>query len=346
MYSNGAVPVILDTDMGNDIDDALALAMLHALESRGECRLLGVTVCKDNPYAAAYVDAVNTFYGRGNIPVGVVSGGPTPEPGTFVEPIVNARGAGGDAAFPRTAASPDDYAPAVPLLRRLLARAEDASVTIVMIGFSTNMARLLESGPDSASPLDGRHLVARKVGRVVMMAAEFSPAVLADPSLKREYNVVNDVPSAQRFVAACPAPVVFSGLEVGRAVLYPAASIERDFAWAARHPVAEAYRLYQPMPYDRPTWDLTAVLYACRPGSAYFGLSGPGTATVLPTGSVRFDADPDGMHRYLTLDDAQRARVYEAQIALASQPTRLAPQHPSSSPSRRRRPALEDAPAR
>ena len=31
--------VIFDTDMGNDVDDALALAMLHALESRGECRL-------------------------------------------------------------------------------------------------------------------------------------------------------------------------------------------------------------------------------------------------------------------------------------------------------------------
>ena len=32
-----ARPVIFDTDMGNDIDDALALAMLHALSDRGEC---------------------------------------------------------------------------------------------------------------------------------------------------------------------------------------------------------------------------------------------------------------------------------------------------------------------
>jgi hypothetical protein len=35
------VPVIFDTDMGNDIDDALALALLHALESRGECHHRG-----------------------------------------------------------------------------------------------------------------------------------------------------------------------------------------------------------------------------------------------------------------------------------------------------------------
>src|SRR5262249_44942665 len=58
------VPLIFDTDMGNDIDDALALGVIHALESRGECRLLAVTLSKDNALAAPFVDLVNTFYGR------------------------------------------------------------------------------------------------------------------------------------------------------------------------------------------------------------------------------------------------------------------------------------------
>src|ERR1017187_4912007 len=81
-----AVPVIFDTDMGNDVDDALALAMLHALESRGECRLLGVTVTKDNPWAAVYVDLVDTFYGRGRIPVGMVKGsGVTPDNSKMIQ---------------------------------------------------------------------------------------------------------------------------------------------------------------------------------------------------------------------------------------------------------------------
>src|SRR6266853_6447718 len=78
-------PVIFDTDMGNDVDDALALAMLHALESRGECRLIGVTITKDNPWAAPYVDLVNTFYGRAHIPVGMVTGGVTPEARPMVQ---------------------------------------------------------------------------------------------------------------------------------------------------------------------------------------------------------------------------------------------------------------------
>ena len=56
--------IIFDTDMGNDVDDALALAMLHAFQSRHEINLLAVTITKDNKWAAPYVDVVNTFYGR------------------------------------------------------------------------------------------------------------------------------------------------------------------------------------------------------------------------------------------------------------------------------------------
>ena len=62
--SAAPIPVIFDTDIGNDVDDALALAMLHALESRGEVRLLAVTITKDNKWAAPFVNLVNTFYGR------------------------------------------------------------------------------------------------------------------------------------------------------------------------------------------------------------------------------------------------------------------------------------------
>ena len=71
--------VIFDTDMGNDVDDALALAMLHAFASRGEVQLLAVTVSKDNPWAAEYVRLVDEYYGRGTIPVGIVHDGKTPE---------------------------------------------------------------------------------------------------------------------------------------------------------------------------------------------------------------------------------------------------------------------------
>ena len=77
------VPIIFDTDIGNDVDDALALGMIHALQSRRECNLLAVTITKDHQQAAAFTDAVNTFYGRGEIPIGVCRSGVTPEAGRF-----------------------------------------------------------------------------------------------------------------------------------------------------------------------------------------------------------------------------------------------------------------------
>src|SRR5262249_21894730 len=79
-----AEPLIFDTDVGNDVDDVLALGMIHALQSRGACELLAVTVTKDNDLAGPFVDAVNTFYGRPKIPVGVVRKGKTPDEGKFL----------------------------------------------------------------------------------------------------------------------------------------------------------------------------------------------------------------------------------------------------------------------
>ncbi len=45
---------------------------------------------------------------------------------------------------------------------------------------------------------------------------------------------------AHSSVAEWPSPIVFSGFEVGLAVTYPAASIEKDFGYAKNHPLAEA----------------------------------------------------------------------------------------------------------
>ena len=61
-----------------------------------------------------------------------------------------------------------------------------------------------------------------------------------------------------------------SGFEIGIALPFPAERIEQDFAYVQDHPVAEAYRSYMKMPYDRPTWDLTAVLYAGTSGRKVF----------------------------------------------------------------------------
>ena len=73
------VKLILDTDMSGDCDDAGALALLHALADRGECEILAVVTNRRDltDASAAAVDAINTYYGRGDIPIGTDKNGPT-----------------------------------------------------------------------------------------------------------------------------------------------------------------------------------------------------------------------------------------------------------------------------
>lgn len=299
-------PVIFDTDIGNDVDDALALAMIHALESRGEARLLAVTITKDNRYAAPYIDLVNTFYGRPDIPIGVVRGGKTPGDSPMIRVPSERRNPDGSFVYPHRLTDGTAAPDATTVLRRALEGAADGSVVIVQVGFSTNLSRLIASADDRA-------LVARKVRLLSAMAGQF-------PSGTPEFNVKTDIPSAQKLVESWPTPIVFSGFEIGRELLFPAAAIERDFSWTPNHPVADAYRNYMKMPYDRPTWDLTAVLYALRPEGKYFSLSPPGRVTVDDAGRTHFAEQPGGKHRYLILTDAQKSRALEALVLLASQP--------------------------
>lgn len=308
------VPLIFDTDMGNDIDDALALGVIHALQSRGECRLLAVTLSKDNEFAAPYVDLVNTFYGRAKIPIGVVRGGKTPEDSPYIRVPALAMDDGRQ-RYPHELLSGKEAPEAVAVLRKTLAKADDASVVIAVVGFSTNLARLLDSPADAISPLPGKELIAKKCRQLVMMAGNF-----ADQNRVKEYNVFIDLPAARKVFAEWPTPVVTSGFEIGLAIKYPAASIEQDYRYVKHHPLQEAYGLYQKMPYDRETWDLTAVLYAVRPERGYFGLSALGTVTVDDKEVTQFAPSAEGRHRYLTVTPEQIARVREALVQLASQP--------------------------
>jgi inosine-uridine nucleoside N-ribohydrolase len=290
-----ARPVIFDTDMGNDIDDALALAMLHALSDRGECELIGVTLTNANPAAVPYVRMVNRFYGRGNLPVGAA-----------IRSLKDGAQDGYMAAALRAMHAQDSSSaePAPAVLRRLLASARE-KVVIVQTGFSTNLAALLDS-PDGAA------LAKEKVALLVAMAGNFDDGA-------PEYNVRIDAASAKAVFERWPTPIVFSGFEIGRELLYPAASIERDFAYAQPHPIAESYRAYHAMPYDRPTWDLTAALQAVRPEHSYFEVSGPGTVRVDANGATHFTAGA-GDCRYLRLDPSKRAQILEVLTLLASQP--------------------------
>jgi Inosine-uridine preferring nucleoside hydrolase len=310
------VPLIFDTDICGDCDDVLALGMIHALESRGACRLLAVTISVDHELAAPFVDAVNTFYGRPHVPIGVVGKGGVVEKSRY---LALADEKDGDYfRYPHDLLSARSAPSATAVIRKALASQPDHTVVIAQVGFSTNLARLLESPPDEYSSLNGRELIAKKVKLLSLMAGAFQTIVSNRHYL--EYNLVKDIPSARKLAEGWPTPLVYSGFEIGIALPYPAVSIERDYGYVPHHPLAEAYIRYIPPPHNRPTWDLTSVLYAVLGDRGYFDISPPGKVTVEADGFTQFAESPQGSHRYLVLKPEQKPRVLEALVQLSSQP--------------------------
>ena len=310
------VRLIFDTDICGDCDDVLALGMIHALESRGACKLLAVTMSVDHELAAPFVDAVNTFYGRGDIPIGVVGKGGVVEKSRYLA-LVDEKD-GDRYRYPHNLLSGRTALSATAVLRKTLAAQPDQSVVIAQVGFSTNLARLLDSPPDEHSPLTGQALVEKKVKLLSVMAGAFQ--TIDGKSRYLEYNVVKDVPSARVLAERWPTALVYSGFEIGIALPYPAVSIERDYGYVPHHPLAEAYIRYIPPPHNRPTWDLTSVLYAVLGDRGYFDLSPTGKVTVEADGFTRFVESREGSHRYLALRPDQKPRVLEALVQLSSQP--------------------------
>ena len=281
---DGPVPVIFDTDFGPDVDDVGALAILHAMADRGEAEILGVMVStSDNLYSPRAVDVVNTYYGRPDIPIGLAG----PEALTFPS--------GYTAEIASSFESEEVPNPtAIDLYRRILSAQPDNSVTIVSVGFKSNLDDLLLSGADDHSPLNGADLVAEKVKLWVAMAGQF-PYSVKKHYADGEWNLSKDTPASIIATALWPTPIVFSGFEVGSAIM---TGRVLQSAVPEDNPVREAYRLYTGGD-DRQSWDLTAVWYAVRGSDGFFDTCS-GRIEIGADGSNGWDPDASG-HAYLKM---------------------------------------------
>jgi len=309
--------IILDVDMAEDVDDVGALATLHALADRGECEILGVLVCSKNEWVAPCADAINTWYGRPGLPIGYQRAhtfgyrntvNPDREtPSKYAEPVAR--------AFPHDLQKGGDAPDAALLARKLLAAQPDGSVTIVSVGFLSNLAALLDSRPDGASPLDGEALVKLKVKQWVCMGGIFPSGRFPDG--QGEYNFMYDTAASVRAVNDWPTPVVFSGFAIGAAIKVGSRLRETPEA----NPVRACYRHYNGLT-DREAWDLTAVLYAVRGARDYWKLSEPGVCVMharVPHGFNEWFPSATGRHRYLAeaMPPAEVGKVIEALLIAA-----------------------------
>ncbi len=300
MFAGEPVRVIFDTDMLTDFDDVGALACLHALADAGECEILATVSCTRGNASVAAVEIINSYYGRGDLPVGcakeigvIGDSGCTngvKKTAKQVAEIMRCGRAGGDgghykyrklaADYPQWVKHPDsDDAPdANVVYRKALAASPDGSVVIVSIGFLTNLRRLLETKGDEFSPLDGKALVAKKVKRWVAMACAYPRG--------REYNSMMDPESSRIALSQWPTPVVISDFQFGCDIFSGRAVAEMP---GPRNPVKDVFAGNIPSREKikadpagmlrssfgmggRSAWDETAVLAAVRGEQSYFNV--------------------------------------------------------------------------
>ena len=312
--------IIFDTAFGHRADDPLALALLYHLDGKNEARLISLSLSNADLKAAAALAAISRFYrmtDRDPLPVGMFAAAKLKDETAMGAALIAKRNTEGKPLYPHSIERWQDTADPLPLMRNALASQPDQNVIVIVTGPATNAARLL--GHPGA-----KELLAKRARLLVIAAGNFADG-------QPDVALQADLAAAQKLFAEWPTPIVAAGNEVGASILFPAASIEKDFAWSNAHPIADAYRAHLPMPYNAPTSALAAVLYAIRPQENYFQLSAPGTIHVLEDGRTKFVSTAEGKHRYLILDQARKDQLLAAYIEMASaQP--ILPQRPTRPP--------------
>ena len=289
----GVPLVIYDTDLGSSTDDLFALEMLYRYEDEGRCKLLGVVVDREGERNAAFADVMNTYFGHGDVPVGLVRDG-IKNPKVWIDyaHVADTKDGEGQPMFSRSIADysslPDGYV----LYRRLLAAQPDRSVSIVSVGFVTCLAQLLTSGADAYSSLSGVELVRRKVKCIYLQGGVFGEAVEPD------FNFAQGITFAKTFFQLWPQEVdmVFSPMEAGQDVEYTPEQVIADVSWTDAHPIKQVYMQCDCNTGQR-MWDVMPVVQAVE-GDAMFSLSGRGTVVLDDLAETIFTPSATGNIRY------------------------------------------------
>ena len=285
--------VIYDTDIGSSADDLFAMEMLYHYEDEGRCRLLGVMVDREGERNAAFADVMNTYFGHGDVPIGLVRDG-IKEPKVWIDyaHVADTKDGEGQPMFRRTVADYSSLPDGWQLYRRLLAAQPDRSVSIVSVGFVTCLAQLLTSGADEYSSLTGVELVRRKVKCIYLQGGMFGEAEEPD------FNFAQGITFAKTFFQNWPQEVdmMFSPMETGQDVEYTPEQVIADVSWTDVHPIKQVYMQCNYNTGQR-MWDVMPVVQAVE-GDALFALSQHGTVRITDQAETIFTPSATGNCRY------------------------------------------------
>jgi len=297
------VNIIFDTDIAPDYDDVGAMALLHAFADNGEANILATISSNAFKTTVPTLSVLNTYFNRPSVPVGITKKDlPNKECSQhWAEAIIE--------KYPHSLQSNGEAIDAVTLYRKILASQPDKSVTIITVGFFTNLAALLDSKADKYSSLNGKELVIKKVKQLVSMAAS-----LRNGTSGYEFNVTTDAASSKKVFDEWPSPIIISGFEIGEKILTGIPITKNE--GIQNSPVKDAFTIALAKDNNttgRNSWDETAVLVAVRGIKPYFGY-GKLNFTILPDG--KDSIIPGNRITYLTFKQTplQIAKVIDSMM--------------------------------
>jgi inosine-uridine nucleoside N-ribohydrolase len=290
--SSSAPPekVIMDTDIGDDIDDAFAVAL--ALRSP-ELQILGITTTfGDTETRAKLLDRFLAEAGRPEIPV--AAGVPSPPKSNFTQRRY--------AENNRYAKPPHPDAVAF-LLDQI--RRNPGQITLIAIGPLMNVGAAIDKDPATF----------RKLKRVILMGGSikrgygdlgFGPTTPPQP----EWNILNDIPSAQKLFAA-GVPLFVMPLDSTQLKMD---EVKRAFLFSQGTPLTDALTLlYHQWGQETPTlFDPMTIAFLVNPTLCPVqpmhirvdaqGFTrpdpGPPNAPTPPNAQVCLDSNPDAFFRF------------------------------------------------
>ncbi|HEX4997450.1 MAG TPA: nucleoside hydrolase, partial [Terriglobia bacterium] len=288
--------LLFDSDMGRNIDAAIALSMLYGL---GRGRVIAASVSNSSLEAAMFCDVLSRFYGSGgSLPIGLAEDGLPLEDSPMLRVPLEMKNPDGQPVFRSGIQTVIDTGEPAVVFRNALLGQQDQQAIAVLAGPATNLARLLA--------LHGaRDILKSKVRLLVVAMGSFENGGRVEP------RAHSDIPSAKRLFAEWPSPIVAVGVEAGNAAPYPGERLESDLGATPNHPLMAAYRAFREGTAGAsiPAQAAIAALYAARSDADYWSLSAPGAISVLDDGRTTFKEAAGGLHRYVIVTPGQKDRI-------------------------------------
>jgi hypothetical protein len=204
------------------------------------------------------------------------------------------------------------------LYRQVLAKQPDGSVVINSIGPLINLAHLLKTGPDAASPLTGAELVKLKVKQLVITGGRNPKGTSSNFSKENAEEFTKPI------IETWPTPVVFVGNEI---------ALDLKVGWQKNREATEgnparlAYKLFfKGAENPRSCADQAGVLYAIRGLGEFFKLHDTGHQTCDDKGTTAWSEKPlpSLRHAYLVKNEGVDEKISGAIESLMTQSPNIA----------------------